>query len=71
VLFAAVMSAAGYIAGSDVQPASAVWGVRFLIGITPIIACLIIAYCMYRYPLGRTRAVKGAPVQEAVAPGGE
>ena len=71
VLFAAVMSAAGYIAGSDVQPASAVWGVRFLIGITPIIACLIIAYCMYRYPLGRTRAVKGAPVQEAVVPGSE
>ncbi len=71
VLFAAVMSAAGYIAGSDVQPASAVWGIRFLIGITPIIACLIIAYCMYRYPLGRTRAVKGAPVQEAVAPGSE
>jgi len=71
VLFAAVMSAAGYIAGSDVQPASAVWGVRFLIGITPIIACLIIAYCMYRYPLGRTRAVLGAPVQEAVVPGSE
>lgn len=58
VLFASIMSAAGYIAGSDFQPASAVWGIRFLIGITPIIACLIIAYCMYKYPLGRVRTVK-------------
>jgi len=68
VLFAAVMSAAGYIAGSDIQPASAIWGIRFLIGVTPIIACLIIAYCMYRYPLGRLRVVPGAVAQEAVAP---
>jgi GPH family glycoside/pentoside/hexuronide:cation symporter len=61
VLFAAVMSAAGYVAGSDVQTASAVWGIRFLIGITPIIACLVIAFCMYKYPLGRTRALKTTP----------
>jgi Na+/melibiose symporter-like transporter len=53
LLFATVMSAAGYVAGSDVQSASAVWGIRFLIGITPILACLAIAYCMYRFPLGR------------------
>ena len=57
LIFAVVMSAAGYVAGSEVQPASAVWGIRFLIGVTPIIACLIIAYCMYRYPLGRIEAV--------------
>jgi len=30
-----------------------VWGIRFFIGITPIVACLAIAYCMYRFPLGR------------------
>jgi len=55
VLFAAAMSISGYQTGSAVQPASAVWGIRFLIGMTPIIACLIIAYCMYRYPLGRPK----------------
>lgn len=53
VLFALIMSGAGYQAGSDVQTASAVWGIRFLIGVTPLIASLIIAYCMYKYPLGR------------------
>jgi GPH family glycoside/pentoside/hexuronide:cation symporter len=53
VMFAAVMSAAGYVAGSPVQTTSAVWGIRFLIGVTPILACLVLAYCMYRFPLGR------------------
>ena len=64
VLFAAVLSAAGYVAGSEVQTVNAVWGVRFLIGITPIIACLIIAWCMYRYPLGRTRVITGTQVHK-------
>jgi Na+/melibiose symporter-like transporter len=36
-----------------VQSASAVWGIRFLIGITPAIAALIIVWCMSNYPLGR------------------
>lgn len=53
VLFATVMSSAGYIAGEAVQSASAVNGIRFMIGGTSIIATLITAYCMYRYPLGR------------------
>ncbi len=53
ILFASVMSTAGYVSGSDIQTISAVWGIRFLIGITPIIGCLIIAFCMYKYPLGR------------------
>lgn len=61
VIFAAVMSAAGYVAGRNVQTTSAIWGIRFLIGITPIIACLIIAYCMAKYPLGRIRAVPSHP----------
>jgi GPH family glycoside/pentoside/hexuronide:cation symporter len=51
ILFATVLSASGYVAGSDVQPAGAAWGVRFLIGVTPIIASLLIAYCMWKYPL--------------------
>lgn len=51
ILFAAVLSLSGYVAGSEVQSASAAWGVRFLIGVTPIIASLLIAYCMWKYPL--------------------
>jgi len=53
VLFASVMSAAGYVAGEAVQSASAINGIRFMIGGTTIIASLIIAFCMWRYPLGR------------------
>lgn len=55
VLFASIMSAAGYVAGQTVQTASAVNGIRFLIGGTPILASLIIVLCMWRYPLGRQR----------------
>jgi GPH family glycoside/pentoside/hexuronide:cation symporter len=53
VLFASVMSAAGYVAGETVQSASAVAGIRFMISGTPILASLIVAFCMWRYPLGR------------------
>jgi GPH family glycoside/pentoside/hexuronide:cation symporter len=53
ILFATVMTAAGYAAGQAVQSASAVNGIRFMIGGTTIIATLITAFCMYRYPLGR------------------
>lgn len=53
VLFASVMSAAGYVAGEAVQTASAVNGIRFMIGGTTIIATLITAFCMWKYPLGR------------------
>jgi GPH family glycoside/pentoside/hexuronide:cation symporter len=53
VLFASVMSAAGYAAGQTVQSASAIDGIRFMIGGTTIIATLITAFCMWRYPLGR------------------
>jgi len=53
LLFAFVTVATGFASRSDVQPASAVWGIRFLIGITPVIAALLVAYFMSRYPLGR------------------
>lgn len=53
ILFALVTLATGFSEGADVQTESAIWGIRFLIGITPIIASLIIFYCMLRYPLGR------------------
>jgi GPH family glycoside/pentoside/hexuronide:cation symporter len=65
VLFASIMSTAGYVAGSDVQTTSAVWGIRFLIGITPIIASLIIVACMAGYPLGRTRGANMAMATDA------
>jgi GPH family glycoside/pentoside/hexuronide:cation symporter len=53
VLFASIMSAAGYVSGQAAQTASAVNGIRLLIGGTPILASLIVAFCMWRYPLGR------------------
>jgi GPH family glycoside/pentoside/hexuronide:cation symporter len=53
ILFASVMSAAGYVAGEAVQSAGAVNGIRFMIGGTTMIATLITAFCMWRYPLGR------------------
>lgn len=55
VLFAYVMSAAGYIAGQDVQSTGAINGIRFMIGGTTMIATLITAFCMWKYPLGRER----------------
>jgi GPH family glycoside/pentoside/hexuronide:cation symporter len=53
VLFASTMSFAGYKAGETVQSIGAINGIRFLISGTSIIACLIIVFCMYFYPLGR------------------
>jgi len=53
LLFALVTAVTGFNEGSDVQSAGAVWGIRFLIGVTPAIAALIIAWCMSNYPLGR------------------
>jgi GPH family glycoside/pentoside/hexuronide:cation symporter len=59
LLFALVTAVTGFNEGSDVQSAGAVWGIRFLIGVTPAIAALIIAWCMFNYPLGReTHALK-------------
>jgi GPH family glycoside/pentoside/hexuronide:cation symporter len=67
VMFATVMSTAGYVAGSPVQNTSAVWGIRFLIGISPILACLALAYCMYRFPLGRGTLAHPAPITPDIA----
>jgi len=53
ILFALVTVVTGFAEGSDVQSESAIWGIRFLIGITPVTAALLVAYCMSRYPLGR------------------
>jgi len=53
VMFAAVMTAAGYVAGEAVQSPSAIAGIRFMISGTAILASLIITVCMWKYPLGR------------------
>ena len=53
LLFALVTAVTGFSEGSEVQSQAAIWGIRFLIGVTPAIAALIIAWCMYHYPLGR------------------
>jgi GPH family glycoside/pentoside/hexuronide:cation symporter len=53
LLFALVTALTGFDSGNDIQTPSAVWGIRFLIGVTPAIAALIVAWCMSNYPLGR------------------
>jgi GPH family glycoside/pentoside/hexuronide:cation symporter len=53
LLFALVTAITGFASNSDIQTPSAVWGIRFLIGVTPAIAALIVAWCMSNYPLGR------------------
>jgi GPH family glycoside/pentoside/hexuronide:cation symporter len=59
LLFALVTAVTGFDEASDAQSASAVWGIRFLIGVTPAVAALIIAWCMSNYPLGReTHAIR-------------
>lgn len=55
ILFAAVLSAAGYVAGATVQTESAIWGIRFLIGITPILSIIISSLLLWKYPLSDTR----------------
>lgn len=53
LLFALVTALTGFAEGSSVQTESAIWGIRFLIGVTPVIASIIIIWCMSNYPLGR------------------
>jgi glycoside/pentoside/hexuronide:cation symporter, GPH family len=65
ILFALVTAVTGFMEGSDVQSVSAVWGIRFLIGITPAIAALIVVWCMAHYPLGRVaQALPTTPAKE-------
>lgn len=53
IFFALIMGATGFVAGSDIQSEAAIVGTRLLIGGVPILASLCIAFCMWRYPLGR------------------
>jgi GPH family glycoside/pentoside/hexuronide:cation symporter len=56
--FAGVLSVAGYVAGSAIQSESAIWGIRFLIGITPLISIIISTFLLWKFPLGRETALE-------------
>jgi GPH family glycoside/pentoside/hexuronide:cation symporter len=59
ILYSIVFTISGYVAGADVQSPSAVWGIRFLIGASPILACMLGALALRKYPIrfrGRERA---------------
>jgi GPH family glycoside/pentoside/hexuronide:cation symporter len=68
VLLGTVFSISGYVNGAAVQSISAIWGIRFLIGITPIISIVISYLLLWKFPFGRER-VTGKPVA-AVGPVG-
>lgn len=61
VFFATVFSLTGYVAGAAEQSASAIWGIRFLIGITPILSILLSSWWLWKYPLGREVAKAAKP----------
>lgn len=61
VFFATVLSLSGYVAGAAEQSASAIWGIRFLIGITPILSILLSSWWLWKYPLGRQSAIATEP----------
>jgi glycoside/pentoside/hexuronide:cation symporter, GPH family len=68
VLLGTVFSLSGYVNGATVQSISAIWGIRFLIGITPIISIIISYLLLWKFPFGRERA-GGAPRPAAEAAG--
>jgi GPH family glycoside/pentoside/hexuronide:cation symporter len=51
ILYSAVFAITGYVAGAEVQPDSAIWGIRFMMGISPILAILLGAWALRNYPL--------------------
>jgi GPH family glycoside/pentoside/hexuronide:cation symporter len=51
ILYSIVFTVSGYVAGADVQTESAVWGIRFLMGASPIIACVLGALALRYYPI--------------------
>jgi GPH family glycoside/pentoside/hexuronide:cation symporter len=56
----AVFTASGYMAGAATQTESAVWGIRFLIGGTPIISIIISWLLLWKFPFGREHEIKTA-----------
>ena len=54
ILYSIVFTISGYVAGAEIQSPSAVWGIRFLMGASPLIACLLGALALRYYPLRHT-----------------
>jgi GPH family glycoside/pentoside/hexuronide:cation symporter len=54
ILYSIVFTISGYVAGAEVQSPGAVWGIRFLMGASPLIACLLGALALRYYPLRHT-----------------
>ncbi len=64
MLYALVFAVTGYVAGAEVQSASAVWGIRFMMGGSPILALLLGTWALSKYPIrfsDRTGAAAAAP----------
>ncbi|MBN1660280.1 MAG: MFS transporter [Anaerolineae bacterium] len=51
ILYSIVFTITGFVAGADVQSASAVWGIRFMMGGSPILALLLGIWALRNYPL--------------------
>lgn len=64
LLFAAVLSTAGYVAGAAEQASSAIWGIRFLIGVTPLLSIVVSSLMLWKFPLGREHLGDG-PIEAA------
>jgi len=53
VFLASVFTISGYVAGATVQSDSAIWGIRFLIGGTPILSIIVSWLLLWKFPFGR------------------
>jgi GPH family glycoside/pentoside/hexuronide:cation symporter len=51
ILYSIVFTITGYVAGADVQSASAVWGIRFMMGASPILVLLLGIWALRHYPI--------------------
>jgi GPH family glycoside/pentoside/hexuronide:cation symporter len=63
ILYSIVFTISGYVAGAEVQSASAVWGIRFMMGASPILAILLGAWALRKYPLRHTDTQSAAAVR--------
>ena len=53
LLYAIILPLSGYVPQADVQPASAVLGIRFLIAGTPLIAIAVAVWALRARPMQR------------------
>lgn len=53
-----IFSISGYVAGVATQTESALWGIRFLIGGTPILSIIISSLLLWKFPFGREHEPK-------------